>query len=498
MKLHRSLLRFFLSGTAALAPMAAPAAKLTVLGDSLTKEYRILFPGVNLPPLVQIPGLDPTNPNARNWAEILDERRHAHFDSGTLRSSVFNPWTDLRLLGHECNWAVPGATARAISLMLTNPNAPELAADPDFTTITNLAPDWKLTPQRLTTQLASVPAGAVIWAGGNDLRFGNADPAASFAGKPISYETIYLGDGTGAGNPQPLMDSIASSIRTAALFVRAANPSLPIAICAVPHVGCTPEVRTLWPTDPVRTGRITSALAALNSSLKTWTENTLGGVWVDTFSLTTQLITSTIHIGGVPFRNESDTVTEPEPAAAHNRFLFSHDGFHPITPLHAVVAQSVQAALAARFPATYASSPPITDREIITSILGLPLSTGYDEFMTASAVPANQRHPLDDPDRDGLSNLMEFCLANHHPMLPSGQTQPLPTATGNTATLSWTPRFPSNVFASLTPQMSTNLSSWSDVPANQVSALPDGSLSVSLPIAQGNPIFLRLKASVTP
>jgi hypothetical protein len=158
----------------------------------------------------------------------------------------------------------------------------------------------------------------------------------------------------------------------------------------------------------------------------------------------------------------------------------------------------VQAALATRFPATYAASPPITDREIITSILGLPLSTGYDEFMTASAVPPNQRHPSDDPDRDGLPNLTEFCLANHHPMLPSGQPQPVPTTTGNAATLTWTPRFPSNVFASLTPQMSSNLSSWSDVPANLISALPDGSLSLSLPITQGNPIFLRLKASVTP
>jgi hypothetical protein len=493
----RSLLRLLLPATAALAPLACPAAKLTVIGDSLTKEYRILFPGVNLPPLVQIPGLDPTNPNARNWAEILDERRHAHFDSGTLRASVFNPWTDLRLLGHECNWSVPGATARAISLMLTNPDSAELTADPDFTTITNLAPDWKLTPQRFTTQLQSVPAGAVIWAGGNDLRFGNTDPAASFAGKAISYETIYLGDGSGAGNPQPLMDSMAASIRTTALLVRAANPGLPIAICAVPHVGCTPEVRQLWPTDPVRTGRITSALAALNASLRTWTESTLGGVWVDTFSLTTQLISNTMHIGGVSFLNEADTVTAPEPASAHNRYLFSHDGFHPITPLHAVVARSVQTAFATRFPATYASSPPITDREIITTILGLPLSMGYDDFMTQSAVPPTLRHPTEDPDRDGLPNLMEFCLANQHPMRPDGNQGTVPSSNPGAATLRWMPRFPSNVYASLTAQMSSNLVTWSDVPANSLTSLPDGSSTASVPLSAA-PVFLRLKATVTP
>ena len=102
------------------------------------------------------------------------------------------------------------------------------------------------------------------------------------------------------------MDSIKSSIQTLALTMQAANPSLPIAVCAVPHVGCTPEVKMLWPTDAVRTGRISTALKVLNADLKSWTENTLGGAWVDVYPLTKTLITGTTDIGGVPFLNASD------------------------------------------------------------------------------------------------------------------------------------------------------------------------------------------------
>ena len=94
-----------------LALPAAAVEHLTVIGDSLTKEYEITFPGL---PVVGVPGIDATNPGARNWAEILHARRNAHFDSGLFRNSLFNRWTDLRLLGHEYNWAIPGATARTL------------------------------------------------------------------------------------------------------------------------------------------------------------------------------------------------------------------------------------------------------------------------------------------------------------------------------------------------------------------------------------------------
>ena len=71
--------------------------KVLVTGDSLTKEYRSEFPA-----------LYPSNPaawEARNWIEILDARRHDHFDLGS-----WSVYPDLRLTGHEFNWAKPGGT----------------------------------------------------------------------------------------------------------------------------------------------------------------------------------------------------------------------------------------------------------------------------------------------------------------------------------------------------------------------------------------------------
>lgn len=146
-------LSFSLLGCMVASP--SHAGRITVIGDSLTKEYQITFPGVNFPSLVNIEGIDPLNPSARNWAEILHERRNAHFDSGSFRSSLFNPWTDLRVLGHQCNWAVAGATARSISLMVTDPDSPELQKDPDFVSLASFAADWKMTPRRIKAQLQS-------------------------------------------------------------------------------------------------------------------------------------------------------------------------------------------------------------------------------------------------------------------------------------------------------------------------------------------------------
>ena len=481
-----------------LMAQSARAARLTVIGDSLTKEYAITFPGLVAPPFVNIPGIDPLNPSARNWAEILDEQRHAHFDSGLLRGSLFDRWSDLRLLGHEHNWAVPGATSRTIALVLTNPNSTELTSDPDFTTITNFAADWRLSGPRMIAQVQTEAAAAVIWCGGNDLRYGSTDPAARVGGTPITYGTIHAGNGTGLGDPLPLMNSIRDNIRTAALHIRSNAPTRPIAVCAVPHIGCSPIVKSLFPTDPVRTGRITAALDALNAELRTWSETTLGGIWIDVYAPTKALIDGTLTIGGVPFLNASDTVTSPTPASAHNVFLFSRDGFHPNTPIQAWVAQQVQASLTARYPAIYGNSEPLTDRDLITTVLGLSPSRGFDLFVENAGVPAGQRGPFDDPDGDRLANLMEFALGGHDPMSAAATAGLVPGSLPGTATLTWRPRFASNIYARLVCQQSTDLAVWTEVPDAALATAPDGSVTATVPVPPGGARFLRLRAIPQP
>lgn len=502
MRAMRPPIALFAAALFTASPVSA--IQLTVIGDSLTKEYQVTFPNITVPLAgIAIAGIDPLNPSARNWAEILDARRNAHFDLGTYKSSILSAWSDLRLIGHEYNWAVPGATARAISLLISNPNSTELTSDPDFAELiayTNfgIAADWKLSPSRMASQVQTTSEGVVIWCGGNDVRFGNTDPLASFGGSKIRYETIYNGDGTGAGDPLPLMNSIKTSIQTTALFVRGANASIPIAVCAVPHVGCAPEVKALWPTDATRTGRITAALDALNAELKTWTETTFGGVWVDIYTPTKQLIDGTLEIGGVSFINAPDAIASTTPASAHNAYLFSHDGFHPTTTVQATIAQQVQQAFMSKWPALYGTSLPLTDREVVKDVLGLPVSKGFDDYMVASGVPSGQRGTTDDPDGDGLKNIVEFALAGQHPMQRAADAGLQPQTAGSNATLTWMPRFDSNIYAAISCEQSTTLSGWTDVPAGQIMVNPDGTVTATVPQPVSGPLFLRLKVTVTP
>jgi len=270
---------------------------------------------------------------------------------------------------------------------------------------------------------------------------------------------------------------------------------------AVPHVGCAPSVRTAFPYDPVRTVRITNAIQALNNELKTWTENTLGGAFVDVYPMTVELLTVTsADIGCIQIANASDTQPAGATAAAHNRFIFSHDGFHPITSFQGRVAQAIQLRMREKWPAVFGASPQITDRELATDILTIPARTGFDEFMAASGAPAGLRGEGADADGDGLSNLVEFALAGNNPW--SGSTPVTARASFESAPVpalafTWTPSCERNIFANIVCQQSANLSGWTDVPAAQITENADGSVTARVPQGSGD-LFMRLKITATP
>ncbi|MDB6134667.1 MAG: phospholipase/lecithinase/hemolysin [Verrucomicrobiales bacterium] len=485
---------------AATLPSAVTAAPVLVIGDSLSKEYQITFPGV---PIAGVPGIDPDHPSARNWVEILSARRNAQFALGEYRDSVFAAWKDLRLLGHEYNWAVPGARARQIRDLLLGQNLDEITNDSGFTQLTTLAAEWQQTGARITAQLqAGTAAGVVILIGGNDLRSGSTDPAAAVNGTPITYGTIYSGDGTGAGDPQPLMNSLKDSVQAIANFVRAGNATIPLAICAVPHIGATPDVTRQFPTDAARTGRITTALDALNAELKTWTESTAKGVWVDSsYILTRGLISAPLNIGGVTFRSEADPLGPADSAAAHNRYLFAQDGFHPTTALQALVARGVSDALKAAYPAVYGTVEPLGTREILADVCGIPASMGFTEFLASASVPAGSQGALDDPDQDGLPNIMEFALAGLSPSTLDAQSATtfalLPFMDVPVATLTWQPRFQDNVACTITCQASEDLATWTDVPDSLVLTNDDGTRTARFPVDLRQKAFLRLKITAS-
>jgi hypothetical protein len=83
-------------------------------------------------------------------------------------------------------------------------------------------------------------------------------------------------------------------------------------------------------------------------------------------------------------------------------------------------------------------------------------------------------------------------------MKPDSGSAGIAGSNGNTATLTWMPRFARNIYASITCQQSPNLGTWTDVPAAQQVPNPDGSVTASIDASGIGPVFLRLKVAVTP
>ena len=185
-----------------------------------------------------------------------------------------------------------------------------------------------------------------------------------------------------------------------------------------------------------------------------------------------------------------------DPVAVHNNYLFSHDGFHPTSTMQARIAQVIHAALQAKYPAKFAASPGLSDREILVDVLGLSVSKGYDEYMAAAGVPAADRDPDKDPDSDGLDNIVEWILAGNDPLSGASPALPRPgyDAGAGALTLTWLPRYASAVYAPVTCQQSGNLTDWTDVPAAQITTSADGTVTARVPATTRT--FLRLHVVV--
>ena len=483
------LLPAMAAGTLAIAGRSLSGEKVLVIGDSLTKEYRSEFPA-----------LFPANPaawDARNWIEVLDAKRNDKFDLGSW--SVF---TDPRLTGHEFNWAKPGGTVREFRNFLRQ----DAAAETEIKASSGGAALWALFPTWRTTFTGSNDQAnkVVIFFGGNDLALGNSDPVANpvVNGSPrqIDYESIYDGRLGAASNPDNLRASIRSNLKSVIEWFR--NPGTfsdgsprpprftgPMILCAVPHAGCTPKLQTEAGTDPVRTSVLTQMIELLNREIREFAATKDVG-FADTYAVTKAILDPRpFYIGGVLFYKETDDDCRP-------RYLFSGDGFHPNTAVHAKVAQVVADAFLKKYPAMAPDLARLGDREIITSVLGLPSDLGYVEWMTDARVPVAQRGPASDPDKDGIPNAVEYVLAGRNPNGPDAEA-PFTSvseqdAEGTALLVTWQPRFEENAYADILPQTSPNLLDWHTVPAVQVIPLPDGRRQVRLAIIQGTARYFRL------
>jgi hypothetical protein len=264
-------------------------------------------------------------------------------------------------------------------------------------------------------------------------------------------------------------------------------------LCAVPHVGCTPKLQAEVGTDPVRTAVLTQMLEVLNTEIRDFAATKDVG-FADTYALTKAILDpAPFQIGGVTFYKQADDACRP-------RYLFSGDGFHPNTAVHAKVAQVVADAFLEKYPAMAPGLTRLRDHEIITQVLGLPGDLGYVEWMTEAGLPVEQRGPLSDPDKDGIPNAMEYVLAGRNPAEQDAEapftvvSEPDPAGGGEVLTITWWPRFKENAYADLIPQVSSELRNWHPLPVPQVINLPDGGCRVHLAITEGAARYFRLAA----
>lgn len=401
--------------------LSVRAEQCLVIGDSLTKEYEVEFTGL-------FPG-NPASWQARNWIEILHQHRTGWFDTG-----AFSTYGYPRLTGHRFNWAIPGATTTEIKTQMTN-----------FT-----SQFWIGT---FEDQLRHDVERVVIFAGGNDADSYYANLYNGFVGPEVTNTTL-------------------SNLQWLVNYVRTVNASLPIVLVSVPHVGCTPKVQQGYPTDPVKTGRVTAAMDALNANLAAWAQTQGIGFVPGVYEFTKAIITDPFRINGIKFYRVAD-------ADARTRYAFSGDGFHPNTCAHTKIAQLVVEAFNTAYPA--AAITPLDDDYIIATVLGLDPAIPFNEWMTAQGMSGSFTA---DSDNDGIANGLEFALG------PAAL--PLPVMQNGALTMTWHAREVFSEWGVLKAQSSADLGAWSDVPAGQITTNPDGSRTVHLTTLDHR--FLRLQA----
>ena len=404
------------------------AEQCLVIGDSLTKEYEAEFPA-----------LYPNNPaswQARNWIELLDQYRGTWFDLGT-----WGVYSDPRLTGHCYNWAFPGSTTTDIRNQLSS--------------IYNFW--WTGT---LQGQLRTDVQRVVIFSGGND--------ANSY------YGSLYNGTADASTTTNITLGNLQWIIN----YIRTTNATIPIMLVSVPHVGCTPKVQQSYPTDPVKTARVTAAMDALNASLAAYAQSQGIGFVPGVYEFTKSIISQPFRIQGIEFYRVAD-------ANAGTRYTFSGDGFHPNTCAHTQIAQMVVDAFNAQYPATVMT--PLSNSYIISTILGLDPNIPFTEWLASVGQSGSFTA---DSNGNGIPNGVEFALQN----VTNMSAMPKPVMQGGALTLTYLPRDVFTEWGSIQAQSSTDLINWTNISASQTTTNSDGTVTVSVNLAGKG--FVRL--NVTP
>ncbi len=472
-------------------PMLAPARaaeQIVTLGDSLTFAYEAEF-GFQVtifnPSTLRFEtygdGFDAT---VRNWVETLNNPayRHEWFDIGARDN--FALLGKEYLFRHEFNWAIPGATAKQIHDFVTGSKTfTEIVAEdadgPGFSIGDALVlagiSDSDFSVTDLQSQIENQAERLTYFVGGNDLR------------------GVYGGIYNSSLTPEEIEAFVAGFVADSTVVINQVqtwNPDLPIVIVAVPHIGITPEIRGKYPTDPVKTRRVTEVVRDLNQRLKALADSR-GLGFADVFAPTLRLLNGatplTIH--GIPFINDGSTTGNLNYVWLNGEFSAN---FHPNTNAQVVIANAIVHA----FNTTYGDEIPLlTATEMLGGALkksAAQIDMTFSTWMTGFGLTGLGE--IDDSDSDGIPAGVEFGLGLDPTYADSGFVTTGLTAAG--LELSYPLRLPSTTKVVVDAQTSLTLDAFTPLSPRPPLAA-DGYAHALLPWS-GDQGFIRLDATLAP
>lgn len=431
----------------ALGSRGTQAANVVVIGDSLSAEYETIpdFPGTENPTdyaRITVEGWE-----SMSWVEVLVRLRPNYFDFGGYRADLPG-WLDLRFTGYEFNFAIPGFRAAQYE---------DIVNSSFFSN-----PQYLLFQSTLEDVMKNRAEAVVIWLGANEFR-------ANFG---------FLADGGGSG---PLINNLTNDLRAVVDFVQEQRSNLKIVLANMPDLGAAPDKRNSQP-DPVKRALVTAATKQANAAIAVLAA-AKGVAVADVYSQTERLIQgATTYFGAVDIIND----THPD---NHPRYHFTRDGLHPNTASQIEIAR----VMIDTFNSAYqAAIPNITDGEAL-KFLRLRPDQPYFDWIEKFAIA--EKRMEDDPDHDGLPNLVEFALAldpatrNEWPILTRVESGRL------TIKFNFNPTPTAGRLVKVVPEFSSDLRVWTNLPESNLTTGPDGSTTASIPI-NGPPGFLRLAVVV--
>ncbi|MGB6221873.1 SGNH/GDSL hydrolase family protein [Haloferula sp.] len=465
------------------------AEQIVTLGDSLTFAYEAEFGFQYSVPFGPTFG-DGFGSSVRNWIEILinPAYRNEHFDIGvrdtyTIAGIPFVVPEQTFLFRHEYNWAVPGQTVDQMRRFIAGTSSflDILAEIPEFEDLASAIALTDFDPSQFSLidfekQIQDTAERLSFFIGGNDVRG--------------IYGTVYNGDSAGT-----FVDEFMDDSRAVLDRVQQLNPDIQVVIVNVPHIGITPEIKGKYPTDPIKTARVTAVLDDLNGQLALLAESR-GFAYADVYSPTLKLLgPDPLCIHGIAFEN-TGTMSGDLSKVWLNGPISAN--FHPNTNAHAVIANTVIEA----FNRTYGTGiAPLTATEILGGLhrkTANEIDMSFDQWMTCFGL--NGLTEESDTDHDGINAGVEFGLGLDPTLRDDHKVQAsiMDQAGGAQAIeISYPVRLPSSTRVTVIPSSSTSLTEFTPF-ITTPPVDPDGLSRALLPINPGEKGYIRLESTLEP